>query len=211
MRVFVLLGVVLSFSLAASAADLKVKVLDPQSATVGGAEVSLLGTNDGRVLATQNTSAEGVAVFRVPGEGSFQIQVLAPGFAAETLPVSSQAEITVNLRLATASETVVVSGMRTPVTAQAAGADVDSLSAAQLTTIQPLAASDAIRFLPGAVVNAAGQRGGLTSLFVRGGESRYNKVIVDGVTINEPGGTFDRPIVWSLCWERRARSMDRTR
>ncbi len=43
MRVFVLLGVVLSFSLAASAADLKVKVLDPQSATVGGAQVSLLG------------------------------------------------------------------------------------------------------------------------------------------------------------------------
>ena len=29
------------------------------------------------------------------------------------------------------------------------------------------------------------------TLFVRGGESRYNKVIVDGVTINEPGGTFD--------------------
>src|SRR5262249_6420311 len=26
---------------------------------------------------------------------------------------------------------------------------------------------------------------------VRGGESRYNKVIVDGVTVNEPGGTFD--------------------
>ncbi len=40
-------------------------------------------------------------------------------------------------------------------------------------------------------MNNAGQRGGLTSLFVRGGESRYNKVIVDGVTINEPGGTFD--------------------
>jgi outer membrane receptor protein involved in Fe transport len=41
------------------------------------------------------------------------------------------------------------------------------------------------------VVNTAGQRGGLSSLFVRGGESNYNKVIVDGVTINEPGGTFD--------------------
>jgi len=26
---------------------------------------------------------------------------------------------------------------------------------------------------------------------VRGGDSTYNKVIVDGVTINEPGGTFD--------------------
>jgi vitamin B12 transporter len=182
---------VLCFSLAAAAADLKVKVMDPQSAAVAGAQVSLLGRNDGKVLATQSTSAEGVAVLRVPGAGAYQIQVLAPGFAAETVEASSQAEITVNLRLATASETVVVSGMRTPVPAQAAGADVDSLSGAQLTTIQPIGASDAIRFLPGAVVNDAGQRGGLTSLFVRGGESRYNKVIVDGVTINEPGGTFD--------------------
>ena len=191
MRVFGGVLLVLSFSLAAAAADLKVKVMDPQSAAVGGAQVSLIGENDGKVLATQNTSAEGVAMFRTPGAGAYQIQVLAPGFAAERLQVSSQAEITVNLRLATASETVVVSGMRTPVPAQAAGADVDSLSGAQLTTIQPIGASDAIRFLPGAVVNAAWQRGGLTSLFVRGGESRYNKVIVDGVTINEPGGTFD--------------------
>ncbi len=57
--------------------------------------------------------------------------------------------------------------------------------------MQPVAADDVMRFLPGAVVNTAGQRGGLSSLFVRGGESNYNKVIVDGVTVNEPGGTFD--------------------
>ena len=47
--------------------------------------------------------------------------------------------------------------------------------------MQPVAANDAMRFLAGAVVNTSGQRGGLSSLFVRGGESRYNKVIVDGV------------------------------
>jgi outer membrane cobalamin receptor len=57
--------------------------------------------------------------------------------------------------------------------------------------MRPIAANDAMRFLPGAVINTAGQHGGLASLFVRGGESNYNKVIVDGVTINEPGGTFD--------------------
>ena len=57
--------------------------------------------------------------------------------------------------------------------------------------MQPISADDAIRFLPGAVINTAGQRGGLASLFVRGGDSTYNKVIVDGVTVNEPGGTFD--------------------
>ncbi len=57
--------------------------------------------------------------------------------------------------------------------------------------MKPVAADDALRFLPGAVINTAGQRGGLASLFVRGGDSTYNKVIVDGVTVNEPGGTFD--------------------
>jgi vitamin B12 transporter len=195
MRVFVTVFLGLILSAAVSAADLKVKVLtvkviDPQSSAVAGAQVSLL-LRESTVIATQNTSAEGIATFHPTGAGPFQIQVLAPGFAAETIEVSSQAELTVSLHLATASETVVVSATRTPVPGEAAGSDVDALSAAQLTTMQPTAASDAIRFLPGAVVNDAGQRGGLTSLFVRGGESRYNKVIVDGVTINEPGGTFD--------------------
>jgi len=45
------------------------------------------------------------------------------------------------------------------------------------------------------VVNTAGQRGGLASLFVRGGESRYNKVLVDGVPVNEPGGIYDFGVV----------------
>jgi vitamin B12 transporter len=192
MRVFGFVSLlVVSLSLAAAAADLKVKVVDPQSAAVGGAQVLLIDEHEGTVLGMGTTSAEGTAIFRMPEAGAYQIQVLAPGFAAETVEVSSRKEISVRLRLATASETVVVSGTRTPVAGEAAGADIDSLSAAQLTSIQATTASDAIRFLPGAVVNDAGQRGGLTSLFVRGGESRYNKVIVDGVTINEPGGTFD--------------------
>ncbi len=191
MRVFA--GVLFSLVLpvAAAAADLSVKVLDPQFAAVSGAQVLLLRAGDDKVLETQTTSAEGQTRFRLEVAGQYQIKVLAPGFAPETLEVSSQSELTVHLRLATAAETVVVSATRTPVPGEAAGADIDSLSGQQLTTMQPTAAADAVRFLPGAIVNDAGQRGGLTSLFVRGGESRYNKVIVDGVSINEPGGTFD--------------------
>jgi outer membrane cobalamin receptor len=189
---FLILFLSLSFLTAgAFAADLKVKVVDPQSVAVAGAQVSLMRVNESKVLATQTTSAEGAATLHSPGGGAYQIKVLAPGFAAEIVDVSSQADVTVSLHLAPASETVVVSATRTPVPGAAAGADVATLSSAQLTAMRPAAANDAVRFLPGAVVNDAGQRGGLTSLFVRGGESRYNKVIVDGVTINEPGGTFD--------------------
>jgi len=115
MRVLLGFFIALIFCAAASAADLKVKVLDPQSAAVDGAQVSLVREQDGKVLATQTTSAEGIAMFRVPGQEPYQVQVLAPGFAPETAKVSSQAELTVNLRLATASETVVVTGTRTPV------------------------------------------------------------------------------------------------
>jgi len=185
----IFLIVVLSLAAAASAAEITVKVVDPQSAAVGGALVELSQSGEA-VVAVGVTSAEGVAVFHdVPGTG-LQARVLAPGFAAEVVNVSS-GETMVQLHLAAAPETVVVTATRTPVPVEESGADVETLNADQLAVMQPVASSDALRFLPGAVVNAAGQRGGLTSLFVRGGDSTYNKVIVDGVTINEPGGTFD--------------------
>ena len=36
-----------------------------------------------------------------------------------------------------------------------------------------------------------GGSGTVTSLFVRGGESNYNKVLLDGIPLNEPGGVFN--------------------
>src|SRR5579862_1346638 len=191
MRVFTIFFFTLFISALAFAADLTIKVVDPHQAAVSGAQIELVREHESRALATQFTSAAGMVVFHLEGSGPYQIKILAAGFAQQTVDVSRQAELTVTLRLATASETVVVTATRTPVVAQTTGAEVDTLTAGQLTSMQPTAANDAVRFLPGAVVNSAGQRGGLSSLFVRGGESNYNKVIVDGVTINEPGGTFD--------------------
>ncbi|HET6180138.1 MAG TPA: TonB-dependent receptor [Candidatus Sulfotelmatobacter sp.] len=177
-------------SASAYAAELKVKVVDPRSAAVPGAQVTLLRVSDSNVLASQTTSAEGIATLRTDAGGPYQIRVLAPGFAAETVDAGS-GEVTVNLRLATASETVVVSATRTPISAEESGASISTLESSELDVMQPVAESDALRFLPGAVVNASGQRGALSGLFVRGGDSVYNKVIVDGVPTTEPGGTFD--------------------
>ena len=179
---------------AASAADLKVKVLDPQSAAVAGAQVTLLGTETATsVPKIATTSAEGIATFGdLSSTAAHQLQVLAPGFAPQTQDITANSGIvTIQLHLATASETVVVTATRTPVPAGETGASISTLESEQLETMQPVAADDAVRFLPGAVINTAGQSGGLSSLFVRGGDSTYNKVIVDGVTVNEPGGTFD--------------------
>src|ERR1022692_4442957 len=187
------------FLAAASAADLKVKVIDPQSAAVAGAQVSLCSKGTEAPLKVASTSAEGIATFgdvKSPAlsSGDYRIQVLAPGFAPQTSDLDAAAHsdvITIQLHVAMASETVVVTATRTPLPTAETGASISTLENSQLETMQPVSSSDAVRFLPGAVVNDAGQRGGLSSLFVRGGDSTYNKVIVDGVTINEPGGTFD--------------------
>ena len=191
-RVFASVFFLLALCLVSSvSAEIKIKVVDPQDAAVPGAQVQLIGKS---VPAVQSTSAEGLVVFREPASksNSYRVQVLAPGFAAETVDISPTAQVsTIKLRLATAAETVVVTATRTPVPGQAAGADVSTLSSGQLELMQPVAAADTLRFLPGTVVNTYGQRGGLSSLFVRGGESTYNKVIVDGVAITEPGETFD--------------------
>jgi outer membrane cobalamin receptor len=182
----------LVFLVAASAAELKVKVIDPQSAAVPGAQVSVLEDKTASHPQVELTSAEGVAVFREIGAGPHQIRVLAAGFAVGTMALSDTVDsATIQLRLAPTSQTVVVTATRTPVEASSAGADVAALSGGQLQVMNPVAADDALRFLPGAVVNTAGQRGGLSSLFVRGGDSNYNKVIVDGVSVTEPGGTID--------------------
>jgi outer membrane cobalamin receptor len=178
-------------------AELKVNVTDPQPAAVRGARVALYratnATAGAVALAIQSTAADGSATFSDLSDGDYRVEVLAPGFAAQTVAVTLPAAspLAIQLRVAGKPETVVVTAAGTPLAAADTGAAVTLLRSAQLETMQPYAASDALRFLPGAVVNTAGRRGGLSSLFVRGGESRYNKVIVDGVPIDEPGGIFD--------------------
>ncbi|MGA8154237.1 MAG: TonB-dependent receptor [Terriglobales bacterium] len=177
---------------AASAGEIRIKVVDPHSDAVSAAQVALLPAASSVPKAVQITSAEGLAIFHNGCPSTCRVTVLAPGFAAQTLDVSPSSElITVKLAVAPAAETVVVTATRSPVPSESAGAEVETLTRGQLTTMRPVAADDALRFLPGVVLGATGQRGALTSLFVRGGDSTYNKLIVDGVTINEPGGFFD--------------------
>lgn len=50
---------------------------------------------------------------------------------------------------------------------------------------------DWLREAPGATVVQNGSFGSVTSLFLRGGESDYTRVLLDGVPINTPGGSIN--------------------
>jgi len=171
--------------------DLKVKVTDPASAAVSGARVAVYAEH-GRVLARSTTDAQGITLLsHLPEKTPLHVEILAPGFAPYTVTLTDAHELNAHLQVATASETVVVSATPSPIEAGLTGMNVSTLDAAQLETMQPIAASDAIRFLPGVILGDSGNRGGQTSLFVRGGDSDYNKVFVDGVPVSDPGGYFD--------------------
>ena len=62
----------------------------------------------------------------------------------------------------------------------------DDLRAQGITRVQ-----DALRLVPGATVVASGPTGSQVSLFLRGGNSSYVRVLVDGVTVNDAGGIVD--------------------
>jgi vitamin B12 transporter len=190
LRAFISLGV---FSISVFAADLKLRIVDPHSDAVAGAQVSVFRADESTPLIVVTTTGEGAVSLNDLSEGHYHVHVLAPGFAVQDADISlpQPSAFALKLTVASASEIVVVTATRTPVPEQESGASVSTLESGQLQVMQPVAASDALRFLPGAVVNTVGQRGGQSSLFVRGGDSRYNKVIVDGVPVNDPGGTFD--------------------
>jgi vitamin B12 transporter len=86
---------------------------------------------------------------------------------------------------------LVVTATRVPVPADALPTPVTVLTGAELRERGVRTVADALRSAPATAVAQAGPRGGQTSLFMRGGQSGYVKVLVDGVPVNDPGGAID--------------------
>jgi vitamin B12 transporter len=86
---------------------------------------------------------------------------------------------------------VVVTATRTPLAQGALPVAVTVLSGEELRARGITTVAEALRQVSSAYVAQAGSQGATTSLFLRGGESKYVKVLVDGVPANDPGGAFD--------------------
>jgi outer membrane cobalamin receptor len=94
------------------------------------------------------------------------------------------------LTVAPIQETTIVTATRTEAPTSQVGASATVFTAEDLERRQKPLLADLLTETPGAMLVRSGAPGTLTSLFVRGGESDYNKVLLDGVPLNEPGGTF---------------------
>ena len=88
-------------------------------------------------------------------------------------------------------QTVVVSASKIPRPASTLTQAVTVLLGEDLRARGVKRVSDALREVPGAMLVQSGSYGAVTSLFLRGGESRYTKILIDGVPVNSSGGFFD--------------------
>jgi vitamin B12 transporter len=82
---------------------------------------------------------------------------------------------------------IVVSADQIPMEASHVGASVTVLNGDELWAKNTPTVADALRSVPGVEVDQSGGRGAVTSVRIRGSESRQLMVLIDGIEVNQTG------------------------
>lgn len=190
-----LLAMLLACALQAqSSRSLRGTVVDPLGKLVPNAKVVLL--QDDNEIVEGKSDAQGAFSLAAPKEGRYSFRVEAAGFATQTVPVDvgkdgRSEELAVTLSIGPLAQQIVVSATGIPTPETQVGASVTVIDSEQINALNKLDVLENLRLVPGAQVVQTSQRGGTTSLYIRGGESDFNKILVDGSPVNYIGGSFD--------------------
>jgi outer membrane cobalamin receptor len=174
-------------------ASLRGKVFDPDGRTVSGARVSLLSGLT--PVEERETGAGGEYLFEGLPAGKFTLVANMAGFStlSNELQVLPGETVTadLHLKLGALEERVVVSAAIGGALAPQIGSSVSVITQQEITDRDAASVFEVLRGLPGLEVNQSGRYGGATSVFIRGGNSDYNLVMIDGIQANLFGGDFD--------------------
>jgi len=179
---------------AQEAGTLSGQVVDTLGARMAGASVTL--TRDGSQVIESKSNAEGTFTFANLPAGRYQVTATAQGFQPRTTdPIyagpGTRATVEVVLEIGTLQQDVVVTAEAGQILQSQTGAPVTVIDSQTLEALNKPDVLEALRLVPGAQIVQVGERGGGTSLFLRGGNSNFTKVLVDGMPANDIGGGFD--------------------
>src|ERR1700752_2876008 len=166
-------------------------VVDTLGARLAGATVTLL--REGQTVQDSKSGSDGTFSFSGLAPDRYQVQASLPGFQPKTseavfLSQSGRIVIEVTLEIGPLQQNVVVTAGATEQLQSRTGAPVTVIDEATIAAINKLDVLEALRLVPAAQIVQVGQRGGATSLFLRGGESNFTKVLIDGIPANDVGG-----------------------
>lgn len=191
---FGLFFVLTANSHAQSNATLTGALTDPSGAAVVGAQVIAepLGWI-GQPFHTPSGS-EGRFSLALP-PGRYRVRVEHVSFARVeeefTLAAGETREWNVRLQLEKLSSTVVVSASAEPTRIESSPVPVSVLTSRDIQERQELWLAPMLATSPGVGFARLGPFGGITTLFLDGGNSNFTKVLVDGAPVNQPGGDVD--------------------
>ena len=176
-----------------SHARLTGSLTDPSGSSVSGARITAQLQGSSTVLTTESSMDGSYALDLPPGH--YRIVVTKSSFVSKETDVTLQAgeSLPLNLRmeLAPMSSSVVVTGQALPVREPQTTAPTDIFTRQDIDNRQAVTIPDLIQFAPGVAIGRTGPFGGTASVFLDGGNSSYTKVLVDGTSINPPGGAVD--------------------
>jgi iron complex outermembrane receptor protein/vitamin B12 transporter len=177
---------------ASQAASIRGVVTDATGAKVTGASISLI--SNGKVVATSVSMSDGSFQLTTGSAGRFFLVVTASSFRQLQTPdfyagAFDSIERNLVLEPAWVHESIVVTATGTPTPQPQTSSATTVLSPLDLALRTDLVS--ALRLMPGAQAVQAGQMGTETSLFIRGGDSTGNKILLDGVDATDMGGSFD--------------------
>lgn len=179
---------------AQSTATLSGRITDRSGAAIVGAQVSAQVVNGNGVLQQTRSAADGRYSLTLAPE-RYRIRVTNPQMAPFEEEISLSAGearlMNIKLQLAELSSTVVVTAQAEPEPANSVASPVTVLTRQDIEQRQEIWAAPLLASAPGVNLARLGPMGGVTSLFLDGGNSNFTKVLVDGTPVNEPGGDMD--------------------
>jgi len=172
-----------------SAADFTGVVVDPSGRPVAGAQIAAV--NGQGVITRQLTGDDGhFSIYLSPLYENVRFRVAAAGFETATVGLPAPR---IQLRLAPVAESIQVAASAIGIAAAEQGSSVSVIRGDEIRARNEAQVVDLLRQTPGMVVSQSGSRGTVASLFVRGGDSKYNLVLLNGIPVNGFyfGGLFD--------------------
>lgn len=167
-------------------------VLDPDGRAVPAARVTLFAALT--QLDERETDAQGKFHFEGLLSGDYDVVANRSGFTTMVMHVSLKPGAVyaedLHLKLSAVEKQIVVSAEPGGAIAPEIGSSVSVVTRQQIEDRGNQTVYDALRGLPGVEINQTGRRGAITSAFIRGGDSDYNLVMIDGIPLNDFGGGF---------------------